>query len=70
MTDKPVDVPVAKINGIFGYDGLPLRFLVQSQYGYLGANSFTTLDRATIFQSRKSARITLAKLYPDAILKE
>lgn len=56
---------ICHIISIQGYEGMPERFIVSSQYGYLGADSFTDLSGAYVFADRRDAYHHLNRLYPD-----
>ena len=56
---------IAKIHNVRGYNGLPDQLLVVSRYGYLGKDSFTTLEKAIVFKTKEKAIEELKKLYPE-----
>ncbi len=59
------EVLKAEIVSIFGYDGLPKRYLVQSSYGWLNTDSWGPLNKAYIAPSRQSALRLLNKVFPE-----
>lgn len=53
-----------KVIKLGGYDGLPGRFMVESKHGWLGKDSFTTLDKARVFATEEAAIAEARRLYP------
>lgn len=57
----------AKIVRVHGHDGLPARYLVESKYGWLGADSFALkLEHARIFATVQSAIDEFKRQFPNA----
>lgn len=57
-----------KIHNTQGHSGLPDRFIVASQYGYLGQDSFGELKNAVVFATERAALAEVKRLYPNALL--
>ncbi len=64
-----IEAPRCKIHNVKGYAGLPDIFLVESQYGWLSADSFSgELSQAHTYKTHADAMKRLLELYPTALI--
>lgn len=58
----------ARIVSVLGYNGLPHRYLVQSRFGWLGKDSFGSVERAYVFASQSKAKSHFLNLFPTSMI--